>query len=348
MTSPGPKSLFAPLRLAMREFAEAPVRAALRGLLAADATVHMCHPIGDLTGPDALYEDAYAPLLRALPDLERRDWIVVTGTDQDGAQWLGAGGHYVGTFALPWLDIPPTGHLVTMRCHEFFRFDGDRVVEMQAIWDVPEVMMQASAWPLAPSLGREILIPGPATADGLSTALADPDITKQSLATVSDMLTAMMRHPTQGGPEIMELERFWNPRMNWYGPAGIGSMRGIRGFRHWHQIPFLNAMPDRGQRPDLTRAHFFAEGAYVAVCGWQNMAQTISNPGWLGIAPTGQLLTLRSFDFWRVEDGLIRENWVMIDLLDVFGQLGMQPLDRMREFNKARPGFDRETGRSLT
>ena len=43
----------------------------------------------------------------------------------------------------------------------------------------------------------------------------------------------------------MELDRYWHPKMNWYGPAGIGSMRRISGFRNWHQIPFLKAMPDR-------------------------------------------------------------------------------------------------------
>jgi hypothetical protein len=45
------------------------------------------------------------------------------------------------------------------------------------------------------------------------------------------------------------MERFWHPRFNWYGPAGIGTARGVRGFRAWHQIPFLRGMPDRGQMP---------------------------------------------------------------------------------------------------
>lgn len=77
------------------------------------------------------------------------------------------------------------------------------------------------------------------------------------------------------------------------------------------------------------------------------MAQTIAGGGWLGIAPADRLVTLRSLDFWRVEEGLIRENWVLIDLIDVLARLGMNPLDRMREFNKARAGFDPDTGRSL-
>ena len=70
-----------------------------------------------------------------------------------------------------------------------------------------------------------------------------------------------------------------------------------RGSRHGYQTPFLNAMPDRGQCPEETDSHFFAEGAYVAVTGWPNMAQTLSGDGWLGIAPDDKKITLRSLDF---------------------------------------------------
>jgi hypothetical protein len=66
------------------------------------------------------------------------------------------------------------------------------------------------------------------------------------------------------------------------------------------------------------------------------MKQTINHDGWLGIAPSGQEITLRSLDFWRLEGGLIRENWVLVDLLDIHNQLGVDVLARMREFNKAR------------
>jgi hypothetical protein len=45
---------------------------------------------------------------------------------------------------------------------------------------------------------------------------------------------------------------------------------------------------------------------------------------------------MRSLDFWRVEQGLIRENWVLVDLLDVYTQLGVDVFARLREFNKAR------------
>jgi hypothetical protein len=157
-----------------------------------------------------------------------------------------------------------------------------------------------------------------------------------SCAHIVDMLNHMKKHPSQGGPEVMEMARFWHERMNWYGPAGIGTGRGIAGFRNWHQIPFLSGMPDRGQYVDEITYHFFGDANYAAVTGWPNMIQTVTNDGWMGIAPSGKKITMCSLDFWRIEDGKIRENWVMVDILDAYRQLGVDVLARMREFNKVR------------
>ena len=210
-----------------------------------------------------------------------------------------------------------------MRFHEFYRIENNAVIEMQALWDIPEMMMQANAWPMSPSLGREWHVPGPATQDGLHQNDYHDDLTRFSRQHVIDMLTALKRHPLSGGPEEMEMEKYWHPKMNWYGPSGIGTCRGIAGFRHWHQIPFLNAMPDRGQYVDEITYHFFAQNNFVAVTGWPNMIQTLSHDGWLGIAPVNKKITMRSLDFWRIENGLIRENWVMVDLLHMYDQLGV-------------------------
>ena len=90
-------------------------------------------------------------------------------------------------------------------------------------------------------------------------------------------------------------------------------------------------MPDRGQYVDQITYHFFGDGDYAAVTGWPNMVQTLSHDGWMGIAPVGKRITMRSLDFWRLERGLIRENWVLVDLLDVYDQVGVDVFRRMRE-----------------
>lgn len=338
------KALIAPLRAALYDFDLDAVRGALHDVCAPDVVFHLAFPFESITGADAYVAAAFDPLVRAIPDLERRDHIVIAGPTPEGADWVGCGGYYTGTFAAPWLDVPATGHIVHMRFHEFYRFENGRIVEMQALWDIPEVMMQAGAWPMVPSLGREWHVPGPASCDGLVPGPYDAAVSDTSCHHIIDMLDHLKKHPGQGGPEVMEMERFWHPKMMWYGPSGIGSGRGISGFRNWHQIPFLNGMPDRGRYVDEIEYHFFADRNYAAVTGWPNMYQTITHDGWLGLPPTHKRIEMRSLDFWRLENGLIRENWVMVDLLQVYDQIGVDVLARMREFNKARPGFDPQTG----
>lgn len=318
------------LRAALYDFEPDAARRALMDAVAPNAPMQLAHPFETLDGPEAYFEQALAPLHAAWPDLERRETIVMEG-GSDVGHWVGCCGFYTGTFRKPWLGIPPTGHQVVMRFHEFFRMEGDTVVEMQALWDLPEVMMQAGVWPMAPSLGREWHVPGPATQDGLRVS-GDGSA---AMRIVNDMLVGLSRFK-EHGVDAMDLPRYWHPKSGWYGPSGIGTGRGIAGFRNWHQIPFLNAMPDRvGGK---ATGHLFAQGDYVGFTAWPGMHASITGDGWLGIAPSGQEITLRSLDFWRVENGMIRENWVLVDLLHVYAQIGVDVLARMRELAKARTG----------
>ena len=319
------------LNNAMYDFDLSHVESQLSDLISDDATLQYGFPFEQLSNKSMLVTELYQPLLKAIPDLEKRTYILMGG-QANKSDWVGCAGYYTGSFMEPWLDIPPTGHQVSMRFHEFYRFESGKVVEIQALWDIPELMMQANAWPMTPSLGREWHPPAPATLDGIvgkmDTALADT-----SLTVVSQMLNGLSKH-AQGGVEAMDLESFWHPKMSWYGPSGIGTGRGIKGFRNWHQIPFLNALPDR--RTKEGNGYLFADNNYVAFTAWPGMEMTVSGSGWLGIAPSNQCITMRSLDFWRVEGDKIRENWVLVDLLDVYHQLGVDVFARMKELNKAR------------
>ena len=64
--------------------------------------------------------------------------------------------------------------------------------------------------------------------------------------------------------------------------------------------------------------------------------QSLQHDGWMGIAASGQNINLRSLDFWRIDGDVIRENWVLVDLLDLYHQIGVDVFTRLREFNKAR------------
>ena len=334
------KEFINPLLSSMRDFSEQPVRIQIDKLLISECQIKMCFPFGEIKGIDGYFDTIYKPFLKAFPNLERRDLIVLAGETPEGSDWVACMGNYFGTFVAPFLEILPTGHLAHMRFHEFYRFEEGKVIEIQLIWDLPELMMQSNSWPMAPQLGKFICTPGPITGDGL-TAEGDGN---KSMLKIKNMLTDLCKHPSDPNPKIMCLEKHWHPRFNWYGPAGIGSSRGISGFRNWHQIPFLKAMPDRtvDDKSDLhsewkADTHWIAEGLYVCETGWPNMQMRLNFDGWMGIAPVNKEIFLRSLDFWKLGgDGLIRENWVLVDILDMYDQIGIDVFQRLRELNKSR------------
>jgi hypothetical protein len=47
----------------------------------------------------------------------------------------------------------------------------------------------------------------------------------------------------------------------------------------------------------------------------------------MGIAPTGKRVEIRYMDFWKVVDGKIVDNWVMVDFPHVMQQLGVDPFN---------------------
>ena len=330
------KNLIHKLRSALYDCEATRLKAQLIDLFSPEASLHLSFPFETVTGPEALYHTLYQPLLSAVPDLERRDYIVMAGSGKDkdlAGDWVGCAGFYTGNFKKPWLDIPSTLHPISIRFHEFFRIEDNKIVEMQALWDIPGVMMQANAWPMTPSLGIDWLVPGPATQDGIITEVYDAVKAGSSRQLVMDMLNGLQKH-AEHGAEAMGLEQYWHPKMFWYGPAGIGTNRRIAGFRNWHQIPFLKALPDREVVPG--NGVLFGDASYVGYTGWPGMRMTVSGDGWLGLAPVNKKITMRSLDFWRIENGLIRENWVLIDLLHVYHQLGIDVFNRMRERSYAR------------
>ena len=315
------KAIIGALRSALYDFDRGRLSSVVKNVFDPGCAVHLANPFEDLDGPGGLLDQALFPLADAVPDLERRDTIVIGGSAL-GQDWVGCAGYYTGLFERPWLKIPPTGHQISLRFHEFYRMEEGRVIEMQA-----------QAWPMAPSVGREWHVPGPATQDGIVAPPHDEEKAASSVKLVSDMLQKLSRF-ADGGVKAMALDQYWHPKMNWYGPSGIGTNRQIQGFRNWHQIPFLAAMPNR--RGSGGKGALFGDGEYVGFTAWPGMTATITGDGWMGIAPAGQKITMRSLDFWRCEEGLIRENWVLVDLLDVYTQIGVDVFRRMEEFTHDR------------
>lgn len=286
-------------------------------LFAPDLAWHGQHPVNDLVGADTAWEAAWAPLMAAFPDLERRDDIFIAG-EWEGRLWVIAGGHHVGTFSQPLFGIPATGHVARLRHGEVYELAPDgRVLAAWTYWDLVGLMQQAGLDPLPPAPGIALWWPGPRTHDGVQLDRVDPVEGGRTKALVEAMAAGLGQYDGVS-LESMGQERFWSPSMLWYGPAGIGSNRGLKGFQDFHQRPFLTAFPDRkGIEPGKVR---FGDGAYCASRGWPSIRATHGGP-YLGTPATNRPITMRVMDIWRAEGGLLAENWVYIDLPHLFAQM---------------------------
>jgi predicted ester cyclase len=294
------------------------VRTWVEHAFAENAQLHAPCPFDDLADRRAALDSFWSPLLAAIPDLERRDDVVIEGAWAAG-NWIAALGHWEGTFERAWLDIPPTGGAVSLRYGEFHRLESGRIVETYLLIDIPDLMRQAGRWPFAPVRGASDRWPGPATRDGVDPTPADPVESQRSLALVEAMIAGLMRFDG-ARLESMEMEKYWREGFMWYGPAPIGTGRGLRGFQDVHQRAFLSAFPDRKGGNHKCR---IGDGAYVGSTGWPSIRATHTGPDFMNLPATGRAITMRVMDFWRREGDLLAENWVFIDIPDLLRQLGM-------------------------
>lgn len=322
------KDRVAPLRDALYHGGADAARQALLRAFAPDASIRLGHPFQEVAGPEDLWDRVWEPLLQAMPDMERRDFIVMAGPrwgEGLSGDWIGLGGNIVGTLTAPWLGIPATGRPVFMRYHEYLRIEDGLIVEMEGLWDIPQVMAQAGVWPMAPQAGVEWMCPGPADGKGVLAGPHDAEQSEASVQVVWDMLHDLK----QGDAETPErgLGGFWHPQAMWYGPTGLGTARGHADIAGRIFRQFREGLSDNTRH--LEDGVFFGDGHLVAFTGWPSGTAVHSGDGFLGLAPTDRRITRRSLDFWNVEDGVIRECWVMVDMLDLLRQLGVDVFARM-------------------
>ena len=274
-----------------------------------------------------------------MPDLERRDEILIGGAF-DGRDYVGAVGHLCGTFKSPWLGIAPTGGTMYLRYGEYHRMAGGKVDQSTVLFDVLDFIRQAGIWPLAPMLGSVEMWPGPITSDGILLDEQDPELSAHSIRLVLDMHRALNEYDDSKGKGregllTMPQVKYWHPKMMWYGPAGIGTSRGLEGFVDVHQLPFRFAFPNREAIGHYVR---FGDGKYAATGGWPSLYSKHLGGNFLGLPPTGKELYWRVMDFYLNEGELIRENWVPIDMIHVLLQMGVDVIGRLR---KRGVGMDR-------
>lgn len=320
--------------------------AALEALAHENSEWRVAHPVNRLAGNEAAALRAYGPLKAAMPDLERRDVIFVGGSYQ-GRRYLAALGHYCGTMRGDLFGILATRRPVYLRYGEVYEVDeAGRVIQANLLWDVLDLMRQAGCWPLAQPLGSPEMWPGPLTADGIRFEPGEPMQSVSSLAQTLAMHKTLAEHDDRANLSRQSLmampqKEHWHPKMMWYGPAGIGTTRGLDGFVDGHQLPFRIAFARpqgtfeevQAERQRHGAGHYIriGDGAFSVTGGWPSVYAIHSGGGFCGLPPTGKPIFMRVMDFYLHHEGLIRENWVPIDMLDILMQMGVDALGRISE-----------------
>ena len=319
---------------------------ALDTLALPDCHWRAAHPMNEVSGNQAAATVIWGPLMQAFPDLERRDTIFVAGRYQ-GRTYVAAVGHYCGTMRQDWLGIPATNKTVYLRYGEVWQIAPDgRVLQANLLWDVLDVMRQAGVWPLAPSLGTEGMWPGPLSADGVRFAPSDPAQGRASIEQTLAMHKSLAEFDDKGRLSRAALidmpqREHWHPKMMWYGPAGIGTTRGLDGFVEGHQLPFRIAFHrPQGTFEEVTAerarhgaGHYIriGDGPYSVTGGWPSVYAMHNGADFCGLPATGKPVFMRVMDFYLHHQGLIRENWVPLDMLHLLRQMGIDPLARTKE-----------------
>jgi predicted ester cyclase len=209
-----------------------------------------------------------------------------------------------------------------------------RISQTTSLIDILDVIRQAGFWPVAPSMGVEEMWPGPLTGDGILLADADPAVSAASIAQTLAMHGTLGAYNDElmagrDGLLAMPQREHWHPRMMWYGPAGIGTTRGLAGFVDDHQLPFRIAFPNRKGGNHYVR---IGDGNYSATGGWPSVYATHRGGDFMGLSPTGRDVTMRVMDFYLHHEGLIRENWVPLDIIHLLLQMDVDVFARMRSF----------------
>jgi hypothetical protein len=293
------------------------------------------HPINEIKGIDQIQEKLWEPLLYSFPDLERRDNLILGGNFQNKI-FVSMIGHLTGTFTNSWFGVPASNKTIHLRICEVHELKESKIIQSHILIDLMDFIRQAGFWPINSSLGVEGMWPGPIIGNGSSFENLDD---KLSLSSLEQSLT--MQRSLNIKPEIEPgvtdefirkklfnhpQKNYWHQKMMWYGPCGVGATRGLMGFINHHQLPFRKTFKERNY---WKLGHYveLGDGPYSMTAGWHTIEAIHGSKDWLGYNATKKSVTMRVMDFYLHDEGLIRENWVPIDIIHILKQIGIDVLE---------------------
>ena len=142
----------------------------------------------------------------------------------------------------------------------------------------------------------------------------DMSRTDQTRAVIEGMVDGLNDH------RIDDIGQFFAETFRWMGNTGCGTKHGLQQFQDNWQRPFQAAFSDK-VCVDEARLYM---GEWAAAFGRQ---EATHSGRFMQVAPTGKRIEIRYMDFWKVEDGRITDNYVMVDFPHVLAQLGVDVFD---------------------
>ena len=298
-----------------------------------DGEFHAFHPINQLSGRKNIGDGFYKPYLTAFPNAKKHLHFLFSG-ESDGKDWVVTGGNLVGNFMEAWLGIPPTKLTTWVRFVEFCEVKNGKIVQSKMLFDLMSLLNQAG-FKFFNALGPEIVIPGPIPNDGVMMGESDPSESMKSLkleeALRLEGLPRLQRAQKTTIPDestIRIMADYWQKDMMWYGPDGIGSIKSIRGYELIYELPWELTMHEIDSDSSFAR---FAEGDYVCRAGYPGISAVHGGDALFGLPASDKQVSIRSFDIYRREGDLLAENWCLMDMADLFNQLGVDVLKRVKE-----------------
>ena len=149
-----------------------------------------------------------------------------------------------------------------------------------------------------------------------ATLTRDTDMSKtdETRRVIEGMVDGLNDH------RIDDIGAFFAENFRWMGNQGCGTKMGLTAFQDNWQRPFQAAFSDK---VCIDEARLYM-GEWAAAFGRQ---EAVHSGNFMGIAPTGKQVEIRYMDFWKVADGKIADNWVMVDFPHVMAQLGVDAFD---------------------
>jgi predicted ester cyclase len=307
-----------------------------------DCAWEIFYPFNRIDGLEDAAERFWKPLKQAFPDHEHRIAFVIGG-EYEGRDQVSSWGHIFGNFERPWLGITPTRRTITLRIGINTIVRDGRIAKVYVLLDIVDFMLQAGFYPLRTMPGSAAQWPFPPCDTGATALTADPEKGAKTLAIVREMQVGLPKANSvlNAASARAQHSPHWHENMNWYGPAGIGSSRGLRGFRDYHGALFLKAFPDRAgvvrqeNCAEDAPGHYIrvGDGRYAVTAGNPSITATHTGGQWLGLPPTGRPVAMRVADWYRLdEDDKIIDNWVMIDVPHMLDQMGLDIFEDVRFF----------------